>query len=363
MLMRLDLSGPLARYRLGRLRLRLRLARYWQAHGDLDEAARHAGRALRLLDGSPVERSGEVMLAVAEIECDRCEYASAQARLTTLVDQLDDQPAMSSTGRLLLTRALTGLGDAHRRSGRYAHAIQTLQRACELLDEADAAQPDLLAAALTTLAITHKEVGEFERAQQLYARVEQIRQDAGADNGQLADLHHNLAGLAYARQRYPLAERHARQAVALRRAAGADAVSLAADRAVLAAVLAALRQVDQARLHLDQALAACAAARPPRRYEVAVQLHQLAALDQACGHPQRSEQRYRQALAIKEDLLGPDHPEIAVVANNLGTLLHQQQRTTEAVDLFRRALTVAERRYPPGHPTTTGIVRNLDALA
>jgi tetratricopeptide (TPR) repeat protein len=355
--MRPDLFTP-----RGRARLRLRLARYWQANGDLDEAARHAHRALRLLHGCSVELAGEVVLTVAEIERGRCEYASGHARLAQLVDELDRLPTAGPAGRLLLARALTGLGDAHRRSGRYPQATQTLQRACQLLEEAVEMQPELLAAALTTLAITHKEVGEFERAQQLYARVEQIREEAGASDGQLADLHHNLAGLAYARQRYPQAERHARQAVSLRHATGADAASLAADRAILAAALAALDNVDEARLQLDQALAACKAARPPRHYEIAVQLHNLAAVDQACGHPQRSEQLYRQALAIKEDLLGPDHPEVALIANNLGTLLHQQHRPAEAADLFRRALTIAEQSYPPGHPTTTGILRNLDAL-
>jgi tetratricopeptide (TPR) repeat protein len=362
MLMGLDLSGLRTRYRLGRARGWLRLARYWQAKGDLDEAARHAQRALGVLRGTSVELTGEATLAVAEIERDRCEYTRCHDRLAGLVAQLDSLPATSPAGRLLLARALAGLGDAYRRSGRYPHATQTLQRACQLLEAGGVAQPDLLAAALTTLAITHKELGEFERAQHLYARVERIRQEAGASDGQLADLHHNLAGLAYARQRYLQAERHARQAVSLRQVVGADAASLAADRAVLAAALAALHNFDEARLQLDQALAACEAAKPPRRYEVAVQLHNLAALDQANGLPQRSEQRYRQALAIKEDLLGPDHPEVALVANNLGTLLHQQQRAAEAAELFRRALTIAERTYRPGHPTTTGILRNLDAL-
>src|SRR6266508_1680926 len=318
--MRLDLSTARARYRLGRARIWLRLARYWQTSGDLDEAARHAHRALRLLHGSPVELAGEVTLTLAEIETDRCEYASGRARLVQLVDELDGLPAAGRAGRLLLARALTSLGDAHRRAGRYPQAFQTSRRACQLLEDPVAAQPDLLAAALTTLAITHKEVGEFEQAQQLYARVEQIRQEAGADDGQLADLHHNLAGLAYARQRYPQAERHARQAVSLRHAAGGDAARLAADRAVLAA-----------------------------------------ALDQACGQPQRSEQLSRRALAIKHYLPGPDRPEVALIANNLGTLLHQQYRTAEAADLFRQALTIAEQSYPPGHPTTTGILRNLDA--
>lgn len=346
--------------RLGRARRRLRLARYWQADGDLDEAARHARRALGLLDGTAVQLTGEVTLTLAEIERDRCEWANCDARLGRLVDQLDAQPATGPAGRSLLARALTGLGDAHRRAGRYRQATGTLQRACELLADGE---PDLLAAALTTLAITSKEIGDFARAQRLYARVQRIRDEAGATGGQLADLQHNLAGLAYARQRYAQAERHARRAVSLRRTAGANAGTLAADRTVLAAVLTARHNYDEARRQLHDALAACRASRPPRRYEVAVQLHNLAAIEHECGHLERAGRLYRQALAIKEELLGPDHPDVALIANSLGTLLYQEHRHVEAAHQFRRALAIAEDRYPAAHPATAGIRRNLVVVA
>jgi tetratricopeptide (TPR) repeat protein len=345
--------------RLGRARWRLRLARYWLAAGDLDEAARHAHRALRLSRGHGVQLAGEVTLTLAEIERDRCEWVSCDARLTALVAQLDAQPSTGPAERSLLARALTGLGDAYRRAGRYRQATETLQRAYQVLPDGE---PDLRAAALTTLAITSKEVGEFERAQHLYAQVRRIRDEAGASAGQLADLAHNLAGLAYAQQRYEQAEQHARQAVSLRRAAGANACTLAADQAVLAAVLTARHRYDEARTQLDAALASCRASRPPRRYEVAVQLHNLAALEQECGQYGRAERWYREALAMKEELLGPDHPEVAIIANSLGTLLYQERRFVEAAHRFRQALAIAEDRYPPAHPATIGIRHNLGAL-
>jgi tetratricopeptide (TPR) repeat protein len=353
-----DPLGSPARLRLWWARRRLRIGRYWQRRGDLDEAARHAYRALRLLRGSPVRLTGEVTLAVAEIERDRDQYGSSRTRLARLVDDLDRQPVVSPADRSLLARALIGLGDAYRRSGRYRPAVDTLGRACHLLDDG---QPDLLAAALTTLAITHKEVGEFGQAQTLYTRVQRIQQETGAGAGQLADLHHNLAGLAYARRRYQQAEMHARQAVSLRRAARGNATGVAADTAVLAAILTARHRHDEARRHLDSAIAVCRAARPPRRYEIAVQLHNLAAVEQASGLPHRAESLYRQALAIKEELLGADHPEVALIANNLGTLLHGQQRTAEAAQQFSRALTIARNSYPSGHPATLDILHNLQA--
>lgn len=287
-----------------RARRRLRIARYWQAAGDLDEAARHALLASRLSSNC------EITLTLAEIERGRGEYASCEARLVELVDRLED--------------------------------------------------PALLARALTALAITRKEVGDHDQAHRLYTRIGDLL--PADDAGLQADLHHNLAGLAYARERYDQAERYARQAVELRRAAGASELGLAPDRAVLAAALAARHHYDEARHELALALAACRASRPPRRYEIAVQLHNLAAVEHASGQPGRAEELYREALALKEELLGPDHAEIALLANNLGTLLHERQRGDEAAVLLRRALAIAERGYPANHPVTADIRRNLGTV-
>jgi tetratricopeptide (TPR) repeat protein len=107
---------------------------------------------------------------------------------------------------------------------------------------------------------------------------------------------------------------------------------------------------------------ACDNASPPRRYEVAVHLHNLAAIDQACGRLDQAERRYRRALAVKEQLLGAAHPEIGLLANNLGSLLYQRGRDTEAIACYLRALAVAQRTYLPDHPTLEAIRHNLSRL-
>ena len=156
MLIRPHLSAARARHRLGRARLRLRLARYWQANGDLDETGCHAHRALLTAARQSDRADWRGHAHPRGNRNDRCEYVSGHGRLVQLVDQLDRLPAANRAGRLLLARALTNLADAHRRAGRYPQATQTSHRACQLLEDPVAAQPDLLAAALTTLAITHK---------------------------------------------------------------------------------------------------------------------------------------------------------------------------------------------------------------
>ncbi len=343
---------------------RLDLARYWQARGDLDEAARHASHALRLLTGAgaaPVSLHASAALTAAAVDRDRAGYAAGHAQFEHAVRLLDAAPPTAERDRLL-AHALTGLGDVQRRLGHYPRATAALRRAREMAEASSPPDPPLLAAVLTVQGITAKELGAYDQAARCYAEVAGIYHEYPPTLADQASLDHNLAGLAYAREQYPRAESHARLAVMLRRQAKAAEVDLAADLAVLAAAVAAQDRHDEARDHLRRALAACRAARPPRHYEIAVQLHNLAAVDQASGRLDDAERGYRQALALKTRLLGADHPEVGLVRNNLGTLLCQQHREGEAAACYRRALAIAERTYPPGHPTTTAIRHNLHRL-
>lgn len=58
----------------------------------------------------------------------------------------------------------------------------------------------------------------------------------------------------------------------------------------------------------------------------------------------------RRALADHKKVLGPSHPEVAVDCGNLGVALRQQNRYAEAEPLFREALKIDEKALGPTHP-------------
>jgi tetratricopeptide (TPR) repeat protein len=246
----------------------LRLARYWEADGDLDEAVGPVRQALCLVrrhPGAPVALAVEVAVTAARIERDRDNPAAGRAALTWAVELLDATPAGADRDRLL-SRVLVDLGDCHRRAGRYPPAIEALNRARRLVDTAGAAGPVQVAALHTALGIVAKETGAFDRAAHCYATVGRLLGEAGAAPADAASLQHNLAGLAYARQRYAQAESHARRAVALRRQApGATKVDVAADIAVLAAAIAGQHRHDEAHELFTQAMTALPSGPPAAR--------------------------------------------------------------------------------------------------
>jgi tetratricopeptide (TPR) repeat protein len=101
---------------------------------------------------------------------------------------------------------------------------------------------------------------------------------------------------------------------------------------------------------------------PVQHYEISVNEHILADIDRACGDLAQAEAGYREALTIREQLLGPgnpDHPEIAAICANLATLLYQLGRHREAANLLGRAGRMTTRGLPDGHPVAASIRRDL----
>jgi tetratricopeptide (TPR) repeat protein len=70
----------------------------------------------------------------------------------------------------------------------------------------------------------------------------------------------------------------------------------------------------------------------------------------------------REALAIREKVLGPEHPNTATSLNQLAMLLQSQGELSTAGPLFERALAIREKVLGPEHPATADSFNDLAAL-
>jgi tetratricopeptide (TPR) repeat protein len=67
----------------------------------------------------------------------------------------------------------------------------------------------------------------------------------------------------------------------------------------------------------------------------------------------------REALAIREKVLGPDHLDVAASLNILGLLYDNQGRYHEAEPLYQRSLQIREKALGPDHPEIARSLNNL----
>jgi tetratricopeptide (TPR) repeat protein len=89
----------------------------------------------------------------------------------------------------------------------------------------------------------------------------------------------------------------------------------------------------------------------PGHYEVAVVLHNLAAVAQARGDTIAAEKLFLRALAIKADVLGAGHPELATLWHNLGSLHAAIGHDEQAGSCYQTALDILSTQEPD-HPLT-----------
>ena len=91
-------------------------------------------------------------------------------------------------------------------------------------------------------------------------------------------------------------------------------------------------------------------------------LYNIARCFDIFGKYAEAEAMNRQALQLKEQVLGPEHPSTLSSMNNLAVALRQQGKHAEAEAMHRQALQLKEQVLGPEHPSTLDSMNNL-ALA
>jgi len=79
----------------------------------------------------------------------------------------------------------------------------------------------------------------------------------------------------------------------------------------------------------------------------------LASLYLRQGQYSKAEVMFKEGLNIREAALGPDHPQVALILHNLALLYSNQSRLDEAESFQRRALAIKEKALIEKHPDVT----------
>jgi len=303
-----------------------RALRLWRA-GRLADAQRCIVRAIAGYAGTEpagVDRAGTEPAGVERAGTGRAERAGALLTLADFQFQLarfgDAETTLREAVRLLdgapprqRVDALVRLANSQRRQGRLDAAEATARAA---LSHA-AAIPVLLAEANNAVGVVLKDAGRYAEAAGHYTAA----LTPATDPDLAASVHHNLAGLAHAEGRFADAVAPAGLALALhRREHGPQSTEVAADCAVLGAVLLELGRLDEAEAHLHQAYRIWADRFGPDHYEVGVCLHGLGVARLHRGDLPGARRSLDEALRIKTAVLGPDNAGIAALRRNVAAL-------------------------------------------
>lgn len=213
-----------------------------------------------------------------------------------------------------MCETLTVRGDTLRLLARYDDSRADLEAAFAVAPSAI-----MRAGASNALGILCKDVGDLEAAGRWYRQALAVAEGT-AEQGQLAAILHNLAGLAYARGDYTNGEPHIQRAIYLRGDPPDDAAALLSDRTLLAALLAGARRDHEALPLLEELIDAWTVLRGAEHYEVGHCRHHLGLLLIRAGNTHRARAELDVAHGTLRRVLGADHPEVRAVAADLATM-------------------------------------------
>ena len=226
----------------------------------------------------------------------------------------------------LLVDELMILAEAHYRRGRYEAARDVLRQgeaAADALPDSERRRIPML----VLRGILSKDLGRYADAADCYQDAERsVITEYGENSIQHAILLHNYAGLAFAQRALPQAERYARQGLASRRVDTTCPTDChgAADIAQLAAIVYEQGRVQEADRLYNAALGYFSRADGENGYEIAVNLHGLAAIAASRRRWDEAATLLRTALDLKTRLLGTQHPETTKLTSELTSVVKRK---------------------------------------
>jgi tetratricopeptide (TPR) repeat protein len=339
-----------------------------QAQGKLDEAATAVREALLILEESGEANSPDsanLLNDLAEIENERQSFRDALVlaeRAQSIEDKLGDVFAGEFPAQIR-ARTMGLIGETCHMLGDFVRAETSLGEALRIVAIEFGEASDCVAHARNNLAVFYKVCGRFDEGLRLYQQaLDSVLKLHGEDCLVTSVIYHNIAGILHSKGDFMAAEPPGRKAWEVsRRLLGEDDPRTLFDAVAYAAILDGLQRYDDSEAIYRRALVMFVKTFGPEHYEVASNLHNLAAVLSTRGDLDEAERLYRRALTIKEKLLGAESPDAALTRNNLGALLNRIGRPTEAATMLQIAVEILHNRLAPDHPHLILARANLES--
>ena len=224
-------------------------------------------------------------------------------------------------------------------------------------------QPEQRAALMETVGRVYLSLGLGTQAESFLRDALTLRRAAGAHPLEVAVTVNHLAEALFRQGEFLDAE------PLLRRALESQRESLDENHPAVARTLQNLARMHHekgrystAEMLARRSLAIFRSAYGPRHEEVATGATGLAQALKRQGDLAQAERLFHEALALRRELLGRDHGEIVDALNNLASVLTDKGDHRRAEPLYREALGMARRLFGDEHPETAAMMNNL-ALA
>ncbi|MEZ5403575.1 MAG: tetratricopeptide repeat protein [Bryobacteraceae bacterium] len=237
-----------------------------------------------------------------------------------------------------LAAVLSGRGETEAARGRYAEAENHFAAALAIQEAAVGASDASIAPIVNALANAQRRAGKLAQADENYRRgLAMLESTHGADHPEVATALANIADLYREMKKHGEAIALLGRAETILRKAGGDPLKLAEVLNQRGALHAQRREFAKADPLFAGAMRLLADGRGERSLAYSSISENLAFSKAMQRDFNAAERLYRQALTLREQLLGRENPALAPLLENYGALLRLRKRDAEAGVMLDRA--------------------------
>jgi tetratricopeptide (TPR) repeat protein len=249
---------------------------------------------------------------------------------------------------------------AYEKLGRYQEAEKALEKSLSIFRIFGETTGQNYARALNNLANVYLSQKRYTKATDMFERILATYRNSLPDQTRDIALVVNNLGLAHLSQgHYPAAEQLFRESLDLHRQARSSSHNLAATLNNLAFACKLQNRLQEAAELYSQAIDVWRSEGALTRPEIAIGLHNLASLENVLGDNTKSEEHFKEALAIFEASLPPEHPTRTAAMTGYADLLVKLKRKREAKQLLAGVKTLRAMHDHENLQDQTVDVRNL----
>ena len=272
------------------------------------------------------------------------------ARIQT---DLREQPAVQAT-------LMSTMGAAYHSLGSYKNARTLKDQALALQRQVYGPGSPEAADALVSLSETMASQAELREAERLAREAVTLLRAAPGAEAALARALRELAWTLYRQGNAADAESAAREAYGLyARQRNPPDKELAACLSTLGGILFDKADLAGAARAYEEALTLRRRTYGPSHPRTVSASANLAAVWISQGELAKAEAAYRDIVALDRQQLGPDHPSLANSLSNLGAILYLRKKHYEAENYYRQALAIDERAFGRRHPEVATNLTNI----
>ena len=282
-------------------------------------------------------------------------------RAHSIEDQLGDSFAGEGAAQIARTTGL--IGEICRMLGDFGRAEECLKEALRIVATEFGEASECVADARNNLAVLFKACGRFDEGLELYQQaLDSVVKLHGEDCLASSVIYHNIGGILHAKGDFTAAEPPGRKAWEIsRRLLGEDDPWTLFDAVAYAAILDGLQRYDESEAIYRRALAVFEQTFGPEHYEVASNLHNLAAVLCARGDLDEAEDCHAASADDQGETVMLETPDAALTLNNMGALLNRKGRSKEAAAMLHSAVETLQSRLAPDHPHLAFARANLES--